>query len=318
MLSDYALDELLALDWREHPDNPIVRPPFPSPIIADPAVVPPATSPDGRWHLFAHSLLGIHHLTSPDGIAWTRVRGIVARRSLRAFLFHAGDRYHLLYERTRLFLPMVPWSSHIEVRTSADLARWSAPRVLLRPCLPWHTRGRSRAVGNPCLVAHAGGYRLYYSAGLVRLADCGFDEPRHVGVAEGPTPLGPFTPRAEPILSPHADDPFANLGAGALKVVAAADGFLGLQNGIYRDAGGASRSAVRMLTSRDGLLFTVRGAPFLRPGDGWKRSHVYAVDLCRDGDRIHLYFNARDDWHWARGREAIGLVTATAPRRVAR
>jgi hypothetical protein len=45
------------------------------------------------------------------------------------------------------------------------------------------------------------------------------------------------------------------------------------------------------------------------------RSHVYAVDLCRAGDTLHLYFNARDDWHWTRGREAIGLVTATLPRR---
>jgi hypothetical protein len=314
MLSTFTLDELLALEWREHPANPLIRPPFPSPIIADPAVAPPARSPDWRWHLFAHSLLGIHHFTSADGIGWTRRPGIVVRSALRAFLFHDRGRHHLLYEKTRLFLPMVLWSSRIEVRTSEDLVHWSAPRVLLRPCLSWHARGRSRAVGNPCLVAHGGGYRLYYSAGLVRLADCGFDEPCHIGVADGPTPLGPFTPHGEPLLSPRADDPHANLGAGALKVVVAADGFLGVQNGIYRDADGASRSAVRLLTSSDGLRFTVRGEPFLRPDAGWKRSHVYAVDLCRVGDTVHLYFNARDDWHWTRGREAIGLVTARAPR----
>jgi hypothetical protein len=318
MLGDYALEDLLALDWREHAANPLIRAPFPSPIIADPAVVPPAESPDGRWHLFAHSLLGIHHFTSDDGIRWSRRRGVVVRSALRASLFRDRGRYSLLYERTRLFLPMVPWSSWIEVRTSEDLERWSAPRVLLRPSLPWHARGRSRAVGNPCLVAHGGGYRLYYSAGLVRLVDCGFDEPRHVGVADGPTPLGPFTPHAEPPLSPHADDPFANLGAGALKVFRAADGFLGLQNGIYRDVGGASRSAVRLLGSSDGVCFTVLGEPFVRPTTGWRRSHVYAVDLCRVGDVLHLYFNARDDWHWTRGREAIGLVTASAPRRVGR
>jgi hypothetical protein len=315
MRSTHTLAELLALEWREHPENPLIRAPFPSPIIADPTVAPPDESPDGRWHLFAHSLLGIHHFTSADGIDWVRRPGIVVRRALRAFLYREAGRHHLFYERTRLFLPMVPWSSRIEVRTSMDLVRWSAPRVLLRPCLPWHERGRSRAVGNPCLVAHGGGYRLYYSAGLVRLADCGFDEPRHVGIADGPTPLGPFTPRPDPILSPSDDDPFANVGAGALKVVAAADGFLGLQNGIYRDADGASRSAVRLLTSRDGERFAVRGEPFLRPDTGWKRSHVYAVDLCTGGDAFHLYFNARNDWHWTRGREAIGLVTALAPRR---
>jgi hypothetical protein len=308
MTATRTLDDFLALRWSEHPANPLVRAPWPSPIIADPTWCSPAGAPDGRWHLFAHSLLGIHHFTSSDGVGWTRRRGVVARNALRAFLWRDAGLYHLYYERTRLFLPFVPWSSHIEVRTSDDLERWSAPRVLLRPCLPWHVRGRSRAVGNPCLVPHADRYRLYYSAGLVRLADCGFDEPRHVGVAEGPTPLGPFTPLSDPILSPSPHDPFANLGAGALKVLRARDGYLGLQNGIYRDAAGRTRSAVRMLTSTDGLRFTVRAAPFLVPGDGWKRSHVYAVDA-RDVDGVmRLYFNARDDWRWTRGREAIGLA----------
>jgi len=303
-----TLEDLLALRWTEHPGNPLIRPPFPSPIIADPTFCPPAESPDGRWHLFAHSLLGIHHFTSPDGVRWIRHRGVVARSALRPFLFREDRTYHLFYERTRLFLPFVPWSSHIEVRTSEDLQRWSAPHVLLRPCLPWHVRGRSRAVGNPCLLHHEDHHRLYYSAGLVRLPDCGFDEPRHVGVAEGPTPLGPFTPLPDPILSPDSADPFANLGAGALKVLRAVDGFLGLQNGIYRDDAGRTRSAVRMLTSTDGLRFTVRSAPFLVPGAGWKRSHVYAVDAHHVDGATYLYFNARDDWHWTRGHEAIGLV----------
>jgi hypothetical protein len=94
-------------------------------------------------------------------------------------------------------------------------------------------------------------------------------------------------------------------------VLAAADGWLGLQNGIYLDGDGRSRSAVRLLTSADGLHFTVRGAPFLRPGAGWKRSHVYAVDARAVDGTVHLYFNARDDWHWTRGREAIGLAVAS-------
>ena len=64
-----TLEELLALRWSLHPDNPLIRAPFPSPIIADPTFCAPDASPDGRWHLFAHSLLGIHHFTSADGVA---------------------------------------------------------------------------------------------------------------------------------------------------------------------------------------------------------------------------------------------------------
>ena len=303
-----SLADLLHITWQEAPENPLIRAPFPSPIVADPSVCPPTQSPDGRWHLFAHSLVGIHHYTSGDGLAWEKQRGVVARNALRPFLYREADRYYLLYERTRLFLPFLPWSSHIEVRCSLDLRCWSQPQTLLQPSLPWHLRGASRAVSNPCLVRVGDTYRLYFSAGLVHLEDCGFDEPAHVGVAEGPSPHGPFVPRHEPILSPSPTDAFANLGAGALKVLRAADGFLGLQNGIYRDEQGRSRSAVRMLTSDDGIHFAVQGAPFLLPTTGWRRSHVYAVDARELGDELYLYFNARDDWHWTRGREAIGLL----------
>ena len=302
------LEQLRDLRWQEHAANPLIRAPFPSPIIADPTFC--SDGPDGHWHLFAHSLFGIHHYTSTDGIGWTRRPGVVARNALRPFLFRAERAFHLLYERTRLFLPAVPWRSHIEMRSSPDLVHWGPPRVLLRPSLSWHQHGLSRAVGNPCLVPVDDGYRLYYSAGLVRLRDCGFDEPRYIGVATAPALQGPFTALPDPILSPAANDPYANLGAGAIKVRRAVDGFLGLQNGIYLDGDGASRSAVRLLTSSDGLHFTVHGPPFLSPGSGWKRSHVYAVDLHPVGPRLYLYFNARDNWHWTRGREAIGLASA--------
>jgi hypothetical protein len=305
--------ELARATWRLDGRNPLLRPPFPSPIIADPTFLPPDESPDGRWHLFAHSLFGIHHHDSPDGVAWRR-RGRVCGNALRAFLYREDGVYHLLYERCRLMLPMLRsrWYSHVEIRTSADLERWSTPTVLLRPSLPWHREpGGGAAVGNPCLVRTGRGYRLYYSAGLVRLDDCGFDEPRHVGVAEGDAVTGPFASRPEPILSPRADDAFANLGAGSVKVLAVDDGWVGFQNGIYRDsATGHSGSAVRLLGSGDGVAFAPLAAPFLRPGAGWMRSHVYAVDVRRVDARLHLYFNARNAWHWLVGREAIGRATA--------
>jgi hypothetical protein len=305
--------ELARATWRLDARNPLVRPPFPSPIIADPTFLPPDETPDGRWHLFAHSLFGVHHHVSADGIVWRR-RARVCGNALRAFLHREGGAYHLLYERCRLMLPMrrASWYSHIEMRTSTDLERWSDPIVLLRPSLAWHHEpGGGAAVGNPCLLRTERGYRLYYSAGLVRLTDCGFDEPRHIGIAEAPALSGPFAPRPEPILSPQADDPFANLGAGAMKVLPVDDGVVGFQNGIYWDATARhSGSAVRLLSSADGLAFTPLAPPFLRPASGWMRSHVYAVDVRRVGRELVLYFNARSAWHWLAGREGIGRATA--------
>ncbi|MFZ5631056.1 MAG: hypothetical protein ACOY5B_18115 [Spirochaetota bacterium] len=53
--------EFLRLRWRPLSDQPLIEPPGFSPIIADPTFVPPDASPHGLWHLFAHSVFGIHH-----------------------------------------------------------------------------------------------------------------------------------------------------------------------------------------------------------------------------------------------------------------
>lgn len=311
-----------ALRWSVEPEHPVLRPPFPSPVLADPTFRGPDESPDGRWHLFAHSILGIHHATSSDGVAWSRPR-LRIRAAMRPFLHDEAGRFHLFYERIlplRLLLPWLrlPWRSWIECRTSDDLIHWSAPTVVLRPTEPWHRReSGGMAVGNPCaLRLDDGRYALYFSSSLVRLPDCGFDEPLHIGLATADRPTGPYRVHPRPILSPRADDPRCNLGAGSIKVIRLGDGFAGLQNGIYRDPGsGASGSAISVLTSADGIEWTyAHTAPILAPAAGWRRSFIYACDARPrpDGTWV-LYFNARDGWHWTSGREAIGRAVGLAP-----
>jgi hypothetical protein len=64
----------LPLTFVDHVSNPLITPPFPEFLIADPTFLPPDQSPDGKWHLFAHGImLGIHHFRSDDGVAWRRV-----------------------------------------------------------------------------------------------------------------------------------------------------------------------------------------------------------------------------------------------------
>jgi hypothetical protein len=126
---------MLPLTFVEHPHNPLIRPPFPSPILADPTFVPPGESPDGHWHLFAHSLFGIHHYTSVDGLHWQRHERICGN-ALRACLLHHGEDYFLFYEKCRLMLPILPgqsWASHIEVRHSKDLWHFGEPRWCCGP-----------------------------------------------------------------------------------------------------------------------------------------------------------------------------------------
>lgn len=84
--------------------------------------------------------------------------------------------------------------------------------------------------------------------------------------------------------------------------------YLGFQNGIYVDEHGVSGSAILLLKSADGITWSRPTEPILKPTSGWMRSHVYALDVKRRDKTWYLYFNARDDWHWTRGKEKIGLL----------
>lgn len=320
-LRDLTMRQIGELTWVVEP-RPLIGPPWPSPIVADPTFLPPAA---GRrdWHMWAHSLLGLHHYRSADGLSWNR-RETVARNALRPQILDLATtpgpwvnppaRYRLSYEKSRLFVPVVGrWSSWIESRRSDDVTGWSRPTLLLEPGLDWHVSPElGRAVSNPCLCfAGDAGWRLYYSAGLTLIPDCGFPEPTYIGVAFADSPDGPFRPERRPLLSPGED--YANLASGALKVIRAIDGWVGFQNGITWD-GTRSSSRIWVLGSEDGLHWhRLADRPAVEPvGDGWMSSHVYALDV-RDTDAgPRMYFNARDGAHWTKGHEKIGTAVPVA------
>jgi hypothetical protein len=370
-----TIDGWLGLPW-EDSGQPLIEPPLFSPVVADPSFLFPEETPDGQWALFAHSAWGVHRYSSPDGVAWED-HGLVVRNAMRPYIrkLEPGSaedghaRYILLYEKyPPLALPLTalpfkrPWRSVLARQESSDLRSWSRPRTLMEPGLPWmKDKLLGQAVSNPCLVenhvaippaepqadspaypaAMATAWRLYFSAGLAYIEDCGFNEPKYIGVATGPGPDGPFTPLTDPLLGPGiasskktesraglgtgsiADQKTCpELGAGSMKVIRLDDGWLGLQNKIYRDGerdGGRgdsrSRSAIFVMHSKDGLSWQpARDQPLIAPdpATSWKSSHVYACD-CRYREangRWYLYFNARDGWRISDGRERIGRLVS--------
>ena len=333
-----TISDFLALRWGGI-EGPLIEPPRLSPVVADPSFLFPEEAPEGDWELFAHSAWGVHRYSSRDGNAWTE-RGIVVHNAMRPFVRPldadgaCGDdkaaslgpgepRFGLYYESyPPLALPLTAlpfrrrWRSRIAMSTSADLARWTPGRRLVSPLLPWmRDRALGFAVSNPCVIRDwTGAWRLYFSASLAWIDDCGFCEPRYIGLARGGSPEGPFVPEPDPVIDPVRDSLPGVLGAGALKVLPLADGYVGLQNKIYRDPGGRSRSALFALRSEDGVSWEpARPEPLIGPGPGWTASHVYGCD-CRfresDG-RWYLYFNARDGWRISEGRERIGRIVGT-------
>ncbi|MBZ0253956.1 MAG: glycosyl hydrolase family 43 [Candidatus Methylomirabilis sp.] len=297
----------LCTGWTDHPANPLLAPPFPEQIIADPTFLPPGQAPDGRWHLFAHAILtGVHHYTSEDGVAWTdNPPALLGLARIRPYLFREGPTYYLFYEALTDY-----YHSHIEVRTSADLFAWSEPTTVLEPEYEWE-RGALFTTGNPFLLKRDGAYWLYYSADGVFLHDALYFEPKYVGVARGPTPLGPFAKEPLPLIGPSAADPELNLGAGSIKLLdgPVAGRWVAFNNTIYNDADGNSRSAVRGVEQADGLAWEKAcAAPVVAPeGDGWKRSFVYAFDVRPAGGALRMYYNARSGWFV--GTERIGLAS---------
>lgn len=320
-------EDFRRLRWQDAAGGqPVLQPAWPSPIIADPAVVPPHDSPDGRWHLWAHSALGIHHSTSSDGLTWSALGPAPdIWNGMRCCVVRDGSTWWMLYEHypslglARTALPAAlrkPWRSWLSARRSADLLTWSEPQTLMEPHAPWHASPYGQALGNPCAVPRpGGGWTLYFSAGLVFIEDCGFTEPYAIGTAQATQIAGPWTSDPQPLLLPDPAQPHASLSAGSLKVLPCRDGFVGFQNCIGLRAG-KSTSAIYLLWSSDGRRWQRESTPLLAPGNGdWRSSHVYAC--CVEFDAVSgqwwMFYNARNGWSISEGREAIGALTALPP-----
>lgn len=107
------IQQFQGLQFRLQQHTPILFPPFGTTLIADPTVLLPTETPDRKWHLFAHTFLGIQQFTSTDGVQWQKVQTVV-RFALRPFIFKEDNSYYLFYEKfsgPNLVLPGKKWYS---------------------------------------------------------------------------------------------------------------------------------------------------------------------------------------------------------------
>jgi hypothetical protein len=178
--------------------------------------------------------------------------------------------------------------------------------------LDWQIANENSSVSNPCLVKRSNEYYLFYSASLVYIPDCGFNEPDSIGLAKSISIKGPYELLQKPIISVDKKDPWCNLSCGSVKVLECEDGFVGFENGIYWDENKQqSGSAIIVLKSTDGLQwYKLIREPIISPSTGWRRSHIYACDVRfrSQENKWYLYYNARNDWQVSKGQERIGLL----------
>lgn len=316
-MKNLTFNEFLNADFKLYENNPVIRNPLPSLVVADPSVLTPDTSHNGKWQLFCHTFFGVYRYESEDGISFEN-KGRIVSRAMRPDINYIGGRYYLFYERTKpvifnlLSLAGLKWKSEIYCTESADLKEWSEPYAVITQSNGFEKDSHGSAISNPFLTEKDGTYRLYYSCGQTFIKDCGFCEPTHISFAESKHISKNYTLREKPIISPDKNNPFLNLCSGCLKVYRLKDCYIGLQNGIF-EKDGKSQSAIMLLKSDNGENFEfVRH--FLVPQkcgeSNWMAQYVYACCLTYYNGKLRLYFNARNVSDNLRGRECIGIYEA--------
>lgn len=313
-MKNLTFEDVNSAEFRLYKDNPVIKNPPSSFVIADPSVLTPDESHDKKWHLFCHTFFGVYHYESDDGISFKKIQKIV-NRAMRPDINRIDGRYYLFYERTRpvilnaLSLVGVKWKSEIYCVESCDLISWSQPRLVLGNTREYEKDENGSALSNPFLIKTEDGYRLYYSCGQTFIKDCGFCEPRHISFAESRRKADGFVARTEPIISPDKSISWLNLCSGCLKVYKLRDCYIGLQNGIY-EKDGKSHSAIMLLKSEDGVKFDYVKhllVPQMCGESKWMAQYVYACCLTYYNGKLRLYFNARNVSKNLTGRESIGI-----------
>ncbi len=316
-MKNLSFNDILNAEFKLFESNPIIHNPINSFVIADPSVLTPDVSHDGKWHLFCHTFFGVYRYESNDGINFEN-KGKIVKRAMRPNINYIDGTYYLFYERTRpvifnlLSLVGAQWKSEIYCVESTDLKNWSSPYLVIGKTRDYEEYKKGFAISNPFLLDTESGYRMYYSCGQTFIKDCGFCEPTHISFAESENITDGYISMEKPIISPDKNIHYLNLCSGCLKVYKLKDCYIGLQNGLFEE-NGKSHSAIMLLKSDDGVNFEFV-KPFLVPqkqgNSNWMAQYVYACCLTYYNGKLRLYFNARNVSNNLTGRESIGIYEA--------
>ena len=320
-------------NWFPFSDEPLVQGLFYAPKFCDPQVLMPEESCDGKWHLFFHSWIGIHHFLSDSGIEW-EPRKMIEVRGHSPFIFYEKEKYYLIYEKHEKEIPFVgqkradgggETGSRIEIRSSTDLLVWSNPRLLLDSRNVPYAGDYLKAprVSRPQIIKTDKGYRLYFGASHLALPDTNQKVSRYFGYAEAKELFGPYTlpENPKPLIEPQPDDKWSNLGCGSIRIVKSGSDIYAFQCGVFwSPAEKKTHSALLMLKSADGLHFErVLDKPILMPSSrGWASSYIMGCDVhYRENERCwYCYFSANGETDKRKNSlESIGLLIGAVPVR---
>ncbi len=319
------------LSWFPFSDKPVIRSLWYMPRLCDPFFLFPEESPDGKWHLFGHTWIGIEHFISENGISW-QPRKMIELRGHSPSIFQQDGMWYLLYEKHDATLVSLKKrlrgkrgeknkSSRFEMRSSSDLILFSEPKVILdSKDVPFAGDGLKKPrISRPQLFRDREGYRLYFGASHVVLEDTKQKATRHFALAMSSSLEGPYAlaNEGEPLLSADADDPFRNMACGSIKVVQLSDGYVGLECAVHWDKKRAkTTSSLLQIESSDGLIWkhSFRSVVLPTPERGWASRYLVSCDLHYKSEEgcWYCYYSANTH-SFPFVRESIGLLLGKDP-----
>lgn len=279
--------------------------------LCDPCYLLPEESPDGLWHMFAHTFVGVEHLSSTSGLEWKREHLIVARAH-SPFIFKEGNTYYLFYEihdRTSFFKrnDNSISCSRIMVTSTTDLLLWSEPKIVLdstKITRAQYKDGNVR-VSRPQIIEINGSYRLYFGAGETRIYDTNQKATARLMYAQSDFLDRDYRVNPEPIIDIEPDSKYRNLAVGSVHIVPLSDGVAAFECAFsYDKEKRKSTTNMLLLTSEDGLSFSLDKVVQKTPEEGWASRYITSVD-CR-------YKEVENTWYVyysANGYKKLGPIT---------
>jgi len=316
-------EQLLGASWFPFSDEPVIKGLWYVPRLSSPVFLFPEESPDGKWHLFVHSWLGIQHYVSDSGIMWEPM-GVVQVRGKYPFLFKEKGAFHIIYERHGRQIPFVEHftarmkkshlvGSHIEMRSSNDLSVWSEPRILIdaKEVPLSDDYMKQRYIVHPQLILAEGGYRLYVGSSKYSKNP---SSSRYLFSFFAKKLEGPYTLESpKPIIEAVPNDQWRSLASGRISIYKGSNKYYALQNPRYWDQKRKKEaSAIILLVSDDGLKWQrFERQPILTPTEkGWASEHIISCDVKykSDEDCWYCYYTASGEKQFGFVREEIGLL----------
>ena len=286
--------------WYPFNDGPVSRMRRMEPRLSHPSIIIPSESKDGKWHMFAHTWIGIGHFISTSGLNWI-LDGYPFMNAKDPFVYREGKAFHLIYIEKKGLSDRIKKDKEkgyrVLISSSEDLFKWSEPKILFdssQMALLSFAR-ESGKISNPQLVFFEGKYRLYFTTGEVEVFDSKEKVSYALALAESDSLTGPYKLYSNSIMHTDPDSPYTSISIGSFRMIPCSDAVASIEASVFYDKSTErSRSALLLLKSTDGRSFAFSKKIHETPDEGWSSIMLTSLDLkfLEDDNTWYCYYSA--------------------------